>query len=83
MWELKAKLEAVEAQLESLKKEAAGWRKAAQSACARGLEEVQKANKMGVLAVVQSNVVDRAHTELRAAKLELENEHRKVVLLEF
>ncbi|GMP40602.1 hypothetical protein CsSME_00010980 [Camellia sinensis var. sinensis] len=38
---------------------------------------------MGVLAVVQSNVADRAHVELLAAKLELEDERRKVVSLEF
>ncbi|GMP58971.1 hypothetical protein CsSME_00022439 [Camellia sinensis var. sinensis] len=73
----------VEAQLENFKKESAGWRKAARSACARGLEEARKAKKMGVLEVVQSNVADRAHAELLAAKLELEDEHRKVVSLEF
>ncbi|GMP59128.1 hypothetical protein CsSME_00022534 [Camellia sinensis var. sinensis] len=38
---------------------------------------------MGVLAMVQSNVVDRAHVELLAAKLELEDERCKVVSLEF
>ncbi|GMQ03511.1 hypothetical protein CsSME_00049284 [Camellia sinensis var. sinensis] len=38
---------------------------------------------MGVLAVVQSNVFDRAHAELLPVKLELEDEHRKVVSLEF
>ncbi|GMP71112.1 hypothetical protein CsSME_00029654 [Camellia sinensis var. sinensis] len=38
---------------------------------------------MKVLAVVQGNVADRAHTELLAGKLELEDERRKVVSLEF
>ncbi|GMP54315.1 hypothetical protein CsSME_00019526 [Camellia sinensis var. sinensis] len=38
---------------------------------------------MGVLAMVQSNVADCAHAELLAAKLELEDERRKVVSLEF
>ncbi|GMP66514.1 hypothetical protein CsSME_00026847 [Camellia sinensis var. sinensis] len=83
MGPLAAKLEGVEAQLESLRREAAGWRKVTRSACARGLEEAQKAKKMGVLAVVQGNVADRAHAEVLAVKLELEDEHRKVVSLEF
>ncbi|GMP61738.1 hypothetical protein CsSME_00024087 [Camellia sinensis var. sinensis] len=38
---------------------------------------------MGVLAVVQGNVADHAQAELLAAKLELEDERRKVVSLEF
>ncbi|GMP35442.1 hypothetical protein CsSME_00007865 [Camellia sinensis var. sinensis] len=38
---------------------------------------------MEVLEVVQGNVADRAHTELLATKLELEDERRKVVSLEF
>ncbi|THG03648.1 hypothetical protein TEA_006356 [Camellia sinensis var. sinensis] len=38
---------------------------------------------MGVLAVVQGNVADRAHAELLAVKLELEDERRKVVSLGF
>ncbi|GMP47565.1 hypothetical protein CsSME_00015239 [Camellia sinensis var. sinensis] len=38
---------------------------------------------MGVLAVVQGNVADRAHAELLTVKLELEDERRKVVSLEF
>ncbi|GMP62295.1 hypothetical protein CsSME_00024451 [Camellia sinensis var. sinensis] len=38
---------------------------------------------MGVLAVVQGNVANRAYAELLAAKLELEDERRKVVSLEF
>ncbi|GMP64727.1 hypothetical protein CsSME_00025864 [Camellia sinensis var. sinensis] len=38
---------------------------------------------MEVLAMVQSNVADRAHAELVAAKLELEDERRKVMWLEF
>ncbi|GMP50648.1 hypothetical protein CsSME_00017181 [Camellia sinensis var. sinensis] len=38
---------------------------------------------MEVLAMVQSNVAKRAHAELLAAKLELEDERRKVVSLEF
>ncbi|GMQ10178.1 hypothetical protein CsSME_00053279 [Camellia sinensis var. sinensis] len=38
---------------------------------------------MGVLAMVQSNIANRAHVELLAAKLELEDERRKVVSLEF
>ncbi|GMP85438.1 hypothetical protein CsSME_00038591 [Camellia sinensis var. sinensis] len=38
---------------------------------------------MGVLAMVQSNVIDRAHAELLVAKLELEDKRRKVVSLEF
>ncbi|GMP35443.1 hypothetical protein CsSME_00007866 [Camellia sinensis var. sinensis] len=37
--QLKAKLEGVEAQLESLRGETAGWHRATRSACARGLEE--------------------------------------------
>ncbi|GMP48116.1 hypothetical protein CsSME_00015586 [Camellia sinensis var. sinensis] len=80
---MKAKLEEAKAQLESFKKEGASWRKAMQSACARGLEEAQKAKKMAVLAIVQGNVADRAHAELCAAKVELEGERRKVVSLEF
>ncbi|GMP94943.1 hypothetical protein CsSME_00044192 [Camellia sinensis var. sinensis] len=36
---LKAKLGEVESQLGSLRRETAGWRKVARSACARGLEE--------------------------------------------
>ncbi|GMP44087.1 hypothetical protein CsSME_00013185 [Camellia sinensis var. sinensis] len=77
------KLGQVEAQLENFKKESAGWRKAARSACARGLEEAQKAKKIGVLAMVQSNVADRAHDELLTAKLELEDERCKVVSFKF
>ncbi|GMP63333.1 hypothetical protein CsSME_00025065 [Camellia sinensis var. sinensis] len=38
---------------------------------------------MEVLAMVQSNVANRVHAELCAAKLELEDERRKVVSLEF
>ncbi|GMP45455.1 hypothetical protein CsSME_00013979 [Camellia sinensis var. sinensis] len=38
---------------------------------------------MEVLAIVQRNVAARAHAELLALKLELEDERRKVVLLEF
>lgn len=38
---------------------------------------------MEVLAMLQSNVADRAHAELLATKLELESERRKVVSLEF
>ncbi|GMP30930.1 hypothetical protein CsSME_00005362 [Camellia sinensis var. sinensis] len=38
---------------------------------------------MEVLAMVQSNVADRAHAKLLAAKLELEDERHKVVSLEF
>ncbi|GMP83517.1 hypothetical protein CsSME_00037401 [Camellia sinensis var. sinensis] len=38
---------------------------------------------MEVLAIVQRNVADRAHAELLAVKLELEDECRKVVSLEF
>ncbi|GMP77161.1 hypothetical protein CsSME_00033531 [Camellia sinensis var. sinensis] len=38
---------------------------------------------MEVLAIVQHNVVTRAHAELLAGKLELEDERRKVVSLEF
>ncbi|GMP94450.1 hypothetical protein CsSME_00043909 [Camellia sinensis var. sinensis] len=38
---------------------------------------------MEVLAIVQRNVAARAHAELRAVKLELENKRRKVVSLEF
>jgi len=79
----KAKLEGVKAQLESLRGETAGWRRVARSACARGLEEAQKAKKMEVLAVVQDNIADRAHAELLTTKLELEDERRKVVSLEF
>ncbi|GMP61864.1 hypothetical protein CsSME_00024161 [Camellia sinensis var. sinensis] len=80
---LKAKLEEAKAQLESLRSETAGWRRTARSVCARGLKEAQKAQKMEVLAIVQRNVVARAHTELLAVKLELEDEGRKVVSLEF
>lgn len=69
---LKAKLEKVKAQLEDFKRESAGWRKAGRNACARGLEEAQKAKKMEVLAMVQSHVADRAHANLLATKLELE-----------
>ncbi|GMP80002.1 hypothetical protein CsSME_00035276 [Camellia sinensis var. sinensis] len=80
---LKAKLEGVVAQLENLRRETAGWRKAARSACVRGLEEAQKAKTMEVLAIMQHNVATRAHAELLATKLELEDERRKVVSLEF
>ncbi|GMP86852.1 hypothetical protein CsSME_00039477 [Camellia sinensis var. sinensis] len=80
---LKAKLGEVEAQLENLKRESVGWRKAAWSACTRGLEVAQKAKKMEVLAMVQSNVANRAHAELLTTKLELETERREVVSLEF
>ncbi|GMP54350.1 hypothetical protein CsSME_00019549 [Camellia sinensis var. sinensis] len=38
---------------------------------------------MEVLAIVEGNVADRAHAELLAVKLELEDERRKVVSLEF
>ncbi|GMP70667.1 hypothetical protein CsSME_00029424 [Camellia sinensis var. sinensis] len=38
---------------------------------------------MEVLAIVQGNIADRAHAELLAVGLELEDERRKVVLLEF
>ncbi|GMP67310.1 hypothetical protein CsSME_00027348 [Camellia sinensis var. sinensis] len=38
---------------------------------------------MEVLAIMQGNVVDRAHAELLAVRLELEDERRKVVSLEF
>ncbi|GMP62341.1 hypothetical protein CsSME_00024473 [Camellia sinensis var. sinensis] len=38
---------------------------------------------MEVLAIVQGNVADRAHAELCAAKVELEDERRKVVSLKF
>ncbi|GMP88587.1 hypothetical protein CsSME_00040517 [Camellia sinensis var. sinensis] len=77
------KLGQVKAQLENFKKESVGWRKPAQSVYARGLEEAQKAKKIGVLAMVQGNVTDGAYAELLAAKLELEDERRKVVSLEF
>ncbi|GMP71786.1 hypothetical protein CsSME_00030059 [Camellia sinensis var. sinensis] len=80
---LKTKLEEVKAQLENLRMETAGWRKSTRSACARGLEEAQKAKKIEVLATVQRNVADRAHAELLATKLELETERCKVVSLEF
>ncbi|GMP40189.1 hypothetical protein CsSME_00010734 [Camellia sinensis var. sinensis] len=80
---VKAKLEEAKAQLESFKKESAGWRKVARSACARGLKEAQKVKKMEVLAIVQGNVSDRAHAELCAAKVELEDERHKVVSFEF
>ncbi|XP_028092351.1 calponin homology domain-containing protein DDB_G0272472-like [Camellia sinensis] len=79
----KVKLEEAKAQLASFKKESAGWKKAVRSACARGWEEAGKAKKMGMLVVVQKNVADRAHFELRAVKLELEDKHRRVVSLEF
>lgn len=49
---LKAKFEGVVAQLENLMRETAGWRKVARSACARGLEEAQKAKTMEVLEIV-------------------------------
>ncbi|GMP83736.1 hypothetical protein CsSME_00037545 [Camellia sinensis var. sinensis] len=73
----------VEAQLENFKRESMGWRRAARSACARGLKEAQKAKKMEVPVIVQRNVTARAHAELLAVKLELEDERRKVVSLEF
>ncbi|GMP63375.1 hypothetical protein CsSME_00025110 [Camellia sinensis var. sinensis] len=38
---------------------------------------------MEVLAMVQSNVVNRVHAELCTTKLELEDERRMVVSLEF
>ncbi|GMP42850.1 hypothetical protein CsSME_00012451 [Camellia sinensis var. sinensis] len=38
---------------------------------------------MEVMAIVQRNVAAQAHAELLAVKLELENDHRKVVSLEF
>ncbi|GMP67009.1 hypothetical protein CsSME_00027140 [Camellia sinensis var. sinensis] len=38
---------------------------------------------MQVLAIVHSNVADQAQAELSANKLELENERRRVVSLEF
>ncbi|GMP85957.1 hypothetical protein CsSME_00038928 [Camellia sinensis var. sinensis] len=38
---------------------------------------------MEVLAIVQCNVAARAHAGLLAVKLELEDEHRKVVSLKF
>ncbi|XP_028063312.1 axoneme-associated protein mst101(2)-like [Camellia sinensis] len=79
----KAKLEKAKAQLVSFKKESAGWKKAVRSAYARGWEEAEKAKKIGVLAVVQKNVVDRTHSELRAVKLELEDKRCRVVSLEF
>ncbi|XP_028117443.1 inner centromere protein-like [Camellia sinensis] len=77
------KLGQVKAQLENLKRESVDWRRAVRSACARGLEEAKKAKKMEVLAIVEGNVADRAHAELLAVKLELEDERRKVVSLEF
>ncbi|GMP24571.1 hypothetical protein CsSME_00001791 [Camellia sinensis var. sinensis] len=36
---LKVKLEEAKAQLESLRRETAGWRRTTRSVCARGLEE--------------------------------------------
>lgn len=80
---LKAKLEEVEAQLESLRRETAGWRRTPRSACVRGLKEAQKVKKIEVLAMVQSYSADRANAELLATKLELETVRRKVVSLEF
>lgn len=58
---LKAQLEGVKAQLQNLRIEAGGWRKAAQSACAKGLEYAQRAKKMEVLAVVQSYLAKRVN----------------------
>ncbi|CAL5435402.1 unnamed protein product [Camellia sinensis] len=46
-------------------------------------KEAEKAKKMQVLAIVHRNVADRAQAELIAVKLELEDEHRQVVSLEF
>ncbi|GMP84690.1 hypothetical protein CsSME_00038123 [Camellia sinensis var. sinensis] len=77
------RLRQVEVQLENFKRESVGWRRAARSACARGLDESQKAKKMEVLAIVQHNVAARTHAELRVVKLELEDERRKIVSLEF
>ncbi|GMP38787.1 hypothetical protein CsSME_00009915 [Camellia sinensis var. sinensis] len=76
---LKAKLEEVEARLEGLKREIAGWGKTTQSACVRVLEEAQKAKKMEVLAMVQGNSANCANAELLATKLELESERRKSI----
>ncbi|XP_028071492.1 uncharacterized protein LOC114273867 [Camellia sinensis] len=79
----KVKSEDAKAQLASFKKESASWKKAARSACARGWQEAEKAKKMEVLAIVQGNVANGAHAELLAVRLELEDEWRKVVSLEF
>ncbi|XP_028076049.1 golgin subfamily A member 5-like [Camellia sinensis] len=80
---LKVKLEEAKAQLESLRRETVGWRKAARSVYARGLKETQKAKKKQVLVMVQGYSVDRANAELLMTKLELEAKRRKVVSLEF
>ncbi|GMQ05867.1 hypothetical protein CsSME_00050703 [Camellia sinensis var. sinensis] len=79
----KVKSDEAKAQLANLKRESAGWKKATRGVCSRGWQEVEKAKKMQVLAIVHRNVADRAHAELIAIKLELEDERRQVVSLEF
>lgn len=63
----KAKLEEAKVQLAGFKKDNAGWKKAARSACTRGVEEAQKAKKMEVLAIVQCNIATRVRAKLLAA----------------
>ncbi|GMP42177.1 hypothetical protein CsSME_00011999 [Camellia sinensis var. sinensis] len=79
----KVKLDEAKAQLANLKRESTRWKKAARSTCSRGWQEVEKAKKMQVLAIVHRNVADRAQAELIMVKLELEDECRQVVSLEF
>lgn len=87
---LKAQLEETRVQLQSVRAETAGWRKAARSAYAKGLAYAQRAKKMEVLAVVQSYLTERARVgqvevtyELSVSKSELEVVRHKVVSLEF
>ncbi|GMP46659.1 hypothetical protein CsSME_00014721 [Camellia sinensis var. sinensis] len=80
---LGAQLEEVKLRLQNLRVETAGWRKAARSACAKGLEYVRRAKNIEVLALVQSYSVEQSSTELLATKSELEAEHHKAISLEF
>jgi len=57
---LKAQLEEVQAQLQNVWLETAGWRNVARSACAKGLSYTQKTKKMKVLIVVQSYMAEHA-----------------------
>lgn len=51
---LRTQLEEAKTQLQNLRVETTGWRRAARSACAKGLEYAQRAKNMEVLALVQS-----------------------------
>lgn len=80
---LRAQLKETKTQLQNLRVKTTGWRRAAKSACSKGLEYAQKAKNMEVLALVQSYSTERASAELLTTKSELEAERHKAVLLEF